>query len=402
VNQEQLYVRRDSLGAPRYVPSLTFEPAPYFDPPPRITLTVPPRPKRTGRTNYPRASVAPARLSWFGSWTLVVVIGEGRFTRSVSVPRRLAAFYLTLPILAVAFSAAFGWYLQAYSLRGPMTQLINGGKSFGIAASRFTHFAYMARTKEAPTMTQLRRHLAEIRAKQLDLGTRKAAGRLLAGLVDQPWIDAASRYYSPQDTLQWPVPQGWFSRGWGSGEGGYHRAFDIMGDMGIDVVAAASGIVGYVGKEVSGYGNLVIIVHPRGWVTVYGHNASFYVVAGEYVHKGQPIAAMGSTGRSTGPHSHFEFIYRGKNCDPAPLFRPAVMHPNGRYSSIKQVTWPLVGPRPKDIQCGARRRHPMHDDEFEAVEPASDVPSSIGLSSSEAKPEPALSDVESAPADHAE
>ena len=65
------------------------------------------------------------------------------------------------------------------------------------------------------------------------------------------------------DTLRWPVPRGWFVRGYGSGEGGYHRAVDVAGEIGSDVVAAAGGIVGYAGDQVRGYGNLILIVHPE-------------------------------------------------------------------------------------------------------------------------------------------
>lgn len=226
-------------------------------------------------------------------------------------------------------------------------------------------------------MSEMRRHLAQVRAEKLGLGTRKAAGRLLAGLVDQQWIDAASRYNDPQDTLLWPVRDGWFSRGYGSGQNGYHRSFDIMGPMGLEVRAAASGIVGYVGNTVSGYGNLVIIVHPRGWVTAYGHNQKMYVVPGEYVSQGQPIAAMGSTGRSTGPHLHFEFITNGKNCDPAALFRPGVMRESGKIAQLTQVHWPLSGSRPKAIKCGPRMRHPITveaEDGIGLVESADEIP----------------------------
>jgi murein DD-endopeptidase MepM/ murein hydrolase activator NlpD len=282
----------------------------------------------------------------------------------------------TIPILIFVASVIIGWYVQAFSLRGPMTQMLNGGENLAIAAGRWTRFAYMAGTKEAPTMSQMRRQLAKSRAETLGLGTRVAAGRLLAGLVDQPWIDAASRNNAPQETLLWPVPDGWFSRGYGSGQGGYHRAFDIMGSTGLDVLASASGIVGYVGNTVSGYGNLIIIIHPRGWVTAYGHNQHMYVIPGEYVTRGQVIASVGSTGRSTGPHLHFEFIAHGKNCDPAALFRPAVMHPEGKYSDIKQTLWPLAATsRPKEIRCGVRIRHPITneaEDGIGLVEPAYD------------------------------
>jgi murein DD-endopeptidase MepM/ murein hydrolase activator NlpD len=82
------------------------------------------------------------------------------------------------------------------------------------------------------------------------------------------------------------------------------------------VLAVGDGVVTWSSKR-SGYGNLVEINHGNGYVTRYGHNRSNTVKVGETVKKGQQIALIGSTGRSTGPHVHFEVLRNGKQVNPA-------------------------------------------------------------------------------------
>lgn len=194
-------------------------------------------------------------------------------------------------------------------------------------------------------------------ARRLGLGSRTSAGQLLHGRVSASWLKAVGGGKLPGD-LRWPVSNGWYVRGYGSGEGGYHLATDIMGKIGWNVRAAASGIVGYAGNELSGFGNIVMIIHPGGWVTLYAHNSINFVVAGERVREGQIIAEVGSTGRSTGPHVHFELIFKGKNCNPASLWRPGIRHFRGNMSRIRQRTWTDPKGIPSFIQCGVRKRHP--------------------------------------------
>jgi murein DD-endopeptidase MepM/ murein hydrolase activator NlpD len=134
---------------------------------------------------------------------------------------------------------------------------------------------------------------------------------------------------------------------------------DIMGKIGWNVRAAADGVVGYAGDQVPGFGNMVMVVHPGGWVTLYAHNSVNFVAAGERVNKGSVLAEVGSTGRSTGPHVHFELIYNGKNCDPAPLFRPGVRHRSGKFSSVDYTSWRLPAKRPRSVQCAQRQKHPI-------------------------------------------
>lgn len=97
----------------------------------------------------------------------------------------------------------------------------------------------------------------------------------------------------------------------------YHRAIDIANAVGTPILAADAGTVTIVGwPDNSGYGNRVVIDHGNGYITVYGHMSKVHVVAGQTVKRGDTIGLMGSTGRSTGPHCHFEIRLSGKIQDP--------------------------------------------------------------------------------------
>lgn len=118
-----------------------------------------------------------------------------------------------------------------------------------------------------------------------------------------------------------PVQDGWVSSFFGfradpfTGRRAHHDGVDIAGKKGDPIEVVASGIVSFSGER-SGYGNLVEINHGNGYVTRYGHNAINLVKEGDKVTKGQVVAMMGSTGRSTGPHVHFEVLRDGKIVNP--------------------------------------------------------------------------------------
>lgn len=107
-----------------------------------------------------------------------------------------------------------------------------------------------------------------------------------------------------------------------TGELSMHPGMDFAGSEGEAVDAVAAGVVTWAGDR-SGYGNLVEIDHGNGYATRYGHNEAILVHVGEVVKKGQVIALMGSTGRSTGPHVHFEVLYNGQQIDPARFVKAA-------------------------------------------------------------------------------
>jgi len=119
-----------------------------------------------------------------------------------------------------------------------------------------------------------------------------------------------------------PIVDGWHSSNFGhridpiSGEGGYHEGLDFPAPAGTPIVAAASGKVVYAGWHPQ-YGKILEIDHGGGLVTRYAHVSQFAASEGDLVVRGQRVASVGSTGRSTGPHLHFEVRLRGAPQDPA-------------------------------------------------------------------------------------
>lgn len=118
----------------------------------------------------------------------------------------------------------------------------------------------------------------------------------------------------------WPV-RGWISSKFGfrtspfSGRRVFHEGLDIAARYGLDVKATAKGIVVYSGDK-AGYGKVVTIDHGYGYMTRYGHNSNLTVKVGDKVEKGDVIAKVGSTGRSTGPHVHYEVLVNGIPVNP--------------------------------------------------------------------------------------
>ncbi|MBL4797497.1 MAG: M23 family metallopeptidase [Oleispira sp.] len=119
-----------------------------------------------------------------------------------------------------------------------------------------------------------------------------------------------------------PIKRGWMSSRYGkrtdpfNGRLAWHAGVDFAGKQGSDVVAVASGVVTWASNRY-GYGKLVEINHGNGYKTRYAHGAEIKVNLGDVVRKGDVIALMGSSGRSTGPHVHFEVYKNGRTVDPA-------------------------------------------------------------------------------------
>lgn len=118
-----------------------------------------------------------------------------------------------------------------------------------------------------------------------------------------------------------PITWGWLSSKYGhrtdpfTGRRTWHNGVDLAGRDGGDVIAVAAGVVTFSGER-SGYGNLVEIDHGNGLITRYAHSRENLVATGDVVQRGELIALMGSTGRSTGPHVHFEVLRDGRSEDP--------------------------------------------------------------------------------------
>lgn len=159
--------------------------------------------------------------------------------------------------------------------------------------------------------------LSEINKLQQSLDVKSQQLSMLESLVRGHHIHEQSQLSGR------PIASGWLSSYYGmradpfTGETAMHKGLDFAGKAGDDVLATAAGIVTWAGER-SGYGQLVEIEHGDGFITRYGHNETLTVSIGDVVTKGQSIAKMGNTGRSTGVHVHYEVIRNGKQIDPLP------------------------------------------------------------------------------------
>ncbi len=165
----------------------------------------------------------------------------------------------------------------------------------------------------------------------------------IAGIPDTMWVDSDVR--TPDDpmsiiaepaTLENGIAdsptaagaqlrdlpfRGPVSRGFSSGRklSPEHSGVDIAGPEGAAVSAAGDGVVVFAGWD-STFGNLLVLRHGNGWETKYGHNASLFVTVGDSVRAGQTISLLGSTGKSSAPHLHFEIVHDGAPIDPGDCF----------------------------------------------------------------------------------
>lgn len=120
----------------------------------------------------------------------------------------------------------------------------------------------------------------------------------------------------------WPVSGGWVSSHFGlradpfTGRRAHHRGVDIASPLGSNIGAMGDGVITYAGKR-AGYGLMVEITHGQGLVTRYAHASKVLVNRGDRVSRGHAVAQVGISGRSTGPHLHFEVLRRGRHLDPA-------------------------------------------------------------------------------------
>lgn len=165
---------------------------------------------------------------------------------------------------------------------------------------------------ESFSTPELSRMIARLDARIAD---REQQLRLLDSLMSRKKIED-ERFIAGR-----PITWGWLSSRYGyrsdpfTGRRTWHGGVDLAGKEGSDIIAVAAGVVTY-SDDRYGYGNLVEIDHGDGLVTRYAHAKELKVEVGDVVQKGQVVALMGSTGRSTGPHVHFEVLRNGKSQNP--------------------------------------------------------------------------------------
>ena len=217
--------------------------------------------------------------------------------------KKIALFFYTLAVLAFfLFSSC------AHIKSGHYVQVQRGDSWKSLASLYSTSSGELKAENSGRTLTPGKWVFIPLR--------RGIAHYINAGAFETPFGNVASNG-GGVGMMMWPVPSSRrISSPYGPRWRGHHDGIDISARRGANILAADGGRVAYSGRGISGYGNLIIIHHGGGTHTVYAHNNKNYVSKGDRVHRGQVIGLVGSTGRSTGPHLHFEIRKRKKTVNP--------------------------------------------------------------------------------------
>lgn len=167
--------------------------------------------------------------------------------------------------------------------------------------------------------------------------------------------DDLTRWIGHQRDLYRATPRGWPAAGYLASHFGRrvdpfsgmyerHYGIDISGPVGTPVKATADGVV-KLSSWHSGYGKLVVIQHRHGYETRYAHNSQLLVRVGDEVRRGQVVALMGNTGKSSGPHCHYEVVHKKRRVNPYAYLKGAFpeIHASALQAAAKQVDEPDRG-----------------------------------------------------------
>ncbi|MBZ0267218.1 M23 family metallopeptidase [bacterium] len=238
----------------------------------------------------PKVSIIVARHGSQGSWNRIVSVPV-----LVGAGLALVALVVLLLILLLQVADLSARAREVTRLREENADLA------GRVAQVDELQAELARLQEFET--RIRRWAG------IDTGTVASSA---AAAADARWIYEEAQLAEVPSLM--PL-QGWVSRGFEGGIEGHH-GIDFVHEAGSTIRAAAMGVVRFADWDDT-YGNLVILDHGNGFTTTYGHNESLLVQHGDLVPRGAPIARLGSTGRSSAPHLHFEIRLEDEPLDPA-------------------------------------------------------------------------------------
>lgn len=152
-----------------------------------------------------------------------------------------------------------------------------------------------------------------------------------SSFVEIPVITNSADSTEKQFYFDWPVDSARMSRGYLPNRRKPHLGIDLAARKGTNVYASHDGVVIYTGREFKGYGKMIMLEGPDGWATLYAHFSKILAKEGQVVKQGDVIGAMGSTGRSTGSHLHFEIRKLKGPVDPLlylPKIRRLASHSN--------------------------------------------------------------------------
>jgi len=297
-------------------------------------------------------------------FTVVVFPGTMASPKKFCLPKKLAKMGFMLAGLALVgfFGASFFFVQQYLKLQEDGTELAQLRKESKIRKIQVEKFAHQVKNFETE-MARLERFEKKLRVitalenspksveknwglggpfglstssfnTSMSRGATNMVERLsnrLQNLDQQAKIQSISfqeldNFFKNQKSLLSSTPSIWPTRGWVTSGFGFrkspftglrekHEGWDIAARAGSPVRATADGEVVVEGREY-GYGNMIEINHGYGVVTRYGHNSKHKVKVGDRVKRGQVIALVGNTGRSTGPHVHYEVLLHGVPVSP--------------------------------------------------------------------------------------
>ena len=244
------------------------------------------------------------------SYTIMIVPDGGRESRSIHLSYRLLrglAAGSAVAALALTVMAGSWWYLAARAARVPALE---------------REVAVMSRDRER--VEALVQRLETVEGQYVRI--RDLLGRTPTDPLSDVWLpptsgrrgatNEARPEHGPTLPSVWPLTErGFVTRGLHEGLQGEHPGLDVAVATDSYIRASGGGTVADVGEDAV-YGRFVLIDHGQGYATLYGHASATLVSLGQPVRERQVIALSGSTGRSTGPHLHFEVLVEGEPVDP--------------------------------------------------------------------------------------
>ena len=297
-------------------------------------------------------------------FTIVIFPGSLSTPRKLCLSKRLVkiSILVSFVVLIGVLGSSFYFIQQYLKLQGSETELVKLRRESKIRKIQVEKFAQQVKNFETE-MVRLERFEKKLRViTALENSPRSieknwgvggpyglstnsfttAMGRGAANMVErlskglghlgkQAKIQSISfqeldNFFKNQKSLLSSTPSIWPTRGWVTSRFGFrkspftglrekHEGWDIAARNGAPVRTTADGVVVVEGREY-GYGNLVEIDHGYGLVTRYGHNSKHLVKVGDRVKRGQVVVLVGNTGRSTGPHLHYEVLLNGVPVNP--------------------------------------------------------------------------------------
>ena len=297
-------------------------------------------------------------------FTIVFFPGSLSVPRKLHLPKRFVKFgiLVSFVVLIGVLGSSF-YFVQQYSkLQGSETELVKLRRDAKIRKIQVEKFAQQVKNFETE-MVRLERFEKKLRVitalensprsieknwgvggpygfstnsftTAMGWGAANMVERLSNGLdhlgkqakIQSISFQELDNFFKNQKSLLSSTPSIWPTRGWVTSGFGFrkspftglrekHEGWDIAARNGAPVRTTADGVVVVEGREY-GYGNLVEIDHGYGLVTRYGHNSKHFVKVGDRVKRGQVVTLVGNTGRSTGPHLHYEVLLNGVPVNP--------------------------------------------------------------------------------------